>query len=107
MGLSILSRVPLKRTVRALADSFWSCLKSTSVPIYDARQCDKGFGFSDGDFAKLSTWPLYGKGKKDLPTDESAVVAVGYTLGTYLNAKTQDPVLSANLQFVILLGRTQ
>ena len=48
--------------------------------------------------------PLYADGKEDL--DSTALVAVGYSLGTYVNNKSQERQLSCNLQFVILLGNT-
>jgi hypothetical protein len=48
--------------------------------------------------------PLYANGKEDL--DSTALMAVGYSLGTYANNKTQERQLSCNLQFVILLGNT-
>jgi hypothetical protein len=76
------------------------------VPIYDGRATDsqKPFSFTVDDFSKLSSLPIYSKGSQDLSGDH--VVAVGYTLGTYLNTRTSEPNLSSNIQFVILLGET-
>jgi hypothetical protein len=76
------------------------------VPIYDGRATDTRlpFSFTANDFANLSSLPLYSKGKQDLTGDH--IVAVGYTLGTYVNTRTNEPNLSSNLQFVILLGET-
>lgn len=72
------------------------------VPVYDgrARNGRPGFGFSDADFQKLSSWPLYRKPPCEVPT--GAVVSVGYTVSTYTG--TTEPVLSSNIQFVILLA---
>jgi len=72
------------------------------VPVYDgrARNGKPAFMFSDADFSKLSTWPLYRKGTSEIPVD--SIVSVGYTLGTYKG--TTGPVLSSNIQFVIVLA---
>jgi hypothetical protein len=56
--------------------------------------------FNDSDFQRLSTWPLYRKGTKEIPVD--SIVSVGYTIGTYRGAT--GPVLSSNIRFVILLS---
>jgi hypothetical protein len=79
---------------------------SIPVPIYDGREVGshKAFTFTDDDFNKLHTWRLYKDGRRDL--DDRSVVAVGYTIGTYLSGKTQERSLSANVQFVVLLGKT-
>lgn len=71
------------------------------VPVYDGRACDgrPAFKFSDADFNKLLSWPLYCKGASEIPSD--SIVSVGYTLGTYKG--TSGPVLSSNIQFVIVL----
>ena len=75
------------------------------VPIYDGRLV-KGaseFTFSDADFSKLATWPLYERGLQDIPYD--AVVSVGYTLNTFGEGPRGGPNgLSTNLHFVILLA---
>ena len=75
-----------------------------SVLIYDGRTKagTAGFTFSDEDFARLERFPLYKNGQRELP--EGAVVAVGYTLGTYVSQGSGKVGLSSNLQFVILLG---
>jgi len=69
----------------------------TIVPIYDAR-AKPGFSFTDKEFSKLHTLPLYADGSEDL--GPNAMVAVN----TYMNARLKGPTLSANVQFVILLG---
>ena len=72
--------------------------------MYDsrARSGKPAFTFSVADFDKLSTWPLYlyKKGTCEIPVD--SIVSVGYTLGTYKG--TTGPVLSSNIQFVIVLA---
>jgi hypothetical protein len=73
----------------------------TIVPIYDAR-AKPGFSFIDKEFSKLHTLPLYTDGGEDL--GPNAMVVVGYTLSTYMNACLKGPTLSSNVQFVILLG---
>jgi hypothetical protein len=75
------------------------------VPIYDGRSIKEAreFTFSDRDFAKLTTWPLYGRGLHDIPYD--AIVSVGYTLNTFGEGPLGGPNgLSTNLHFVILLA---
>ena len=75
------------------------------VPIYDGRPIKgtREFGFSDNDFSKLHTWPLYEQGLQDLPYD--AIVSVGYTLNTFGDGPHGGPNgLSTNLHFVILLA---
>ena len=69
------------------------------VPIYDARKAR--FKFSADDIARIKDLPPYKKGFKDLPQD--AVVAVGYTAGTFVY-QTAQTALALNLMFVILLG---
>ena len=57
--------------------------------------------FNDSDFKCLSTWHLYCNGLiSELP--DNAVVLVGYTLGTYEGISR--PIVSSNLQFIILLS---
>jgi hypothetical protein len=58
--------------------------------------------FTDADFARLSTWPLYDRGHQDLPCD--AIVSVGYTLNTFGEGSRGPNALSTNLHFVILLA---
>ena len=79
---------------------------SASVPIYDGREVGdhKPFRFTDHDFNILHTWRLYKNGRRDL--DDRSVVAVGYTLGTYMTQKNSSRSLSTNVQFVVLLGKT-
>lgn len=75
------------------------------VPIYDGRSVKgaREFTFSDADFAKLSTWPLYERGLQDVPCD--AIVSVGYTLNTFGEGPRGGPNgLSTNLHFVVLLA---
>ncbi|KAF8800969.1 hypothetical protein BYT27DRAFT_7245428 [Phlegmacium glaucopus] len=74
------------------------------VPIYDGRSVEgaREFTFSDTDFAKLSSWPLYERGLQDVPYD--AVVSVGYTLNTFGEGPRGPNGLSTNLHFVILLA---
>jgi hypothetical protein len=75
------------------------------APIYDGRSVKgaREFSFSDADFSKLNTWPLYEQGTQDLPFD--AVVSVGYTLNTFGEGPRGGPNgLSTNVQFVILLA---
>ncbi|KAF8884362.1 hypothetical protein BD779DRAFT_1787287 [Infundibulicybe gibba] len=75
------------------------------VPIYDGRaKTSLPFKFTDKDFDRLTSLPLYRNGQEDLPVD--AVVAVGYTLNTYdrrYNGGSTEQ-LSSNVHFVILLG---
>ena len=76
------------------------------VPIYGGRlvkgACE--LTFSDADFSKLNTWPLYEQGHQDLPYN--SVVSVGYTLNTFGEGPRGGPNgrLSTNLHFVILLA---
>jgi len=78
-------------------------LPQSAVPIYDGRlKLGAGFSFTDADFNNLSKLPIYDNGKSDLP--EHAVVAVGYTLNTYVGEHTGALILSSNIQFAILLG---
>jgi hypothetical protein len=83
------------------------CSSCSPVPIYDGR-CkagdSDGFSFTESNFNNLLSLPLYKKGSRDLPAN--AVVAVGYTLSTYIGKQTGSPILSSNIQFVILLGMT-
>lgn len=76
-----------------------------TVPIYDGHAV-KGaqeFTFSNADFSKLATWPLYEHGLQDLPHD--AIVSVGYTLNTFGEGPCGGPNgLSTNLHFVMLLA---
>jgi hypothetical protein len=75
------------------------------VPIYDGRSGVKRareFTFSDADFGKISSWPLYEGGTQDLPCD--AIVSVGYTLNTFGEGSRGPNALSTNLHFVILLA---
>ena len=58
------------------------------------------FTFSNADFNKLLTWPLYKEGTSEIPVD--SIVSVGYTLGTYKGST--GLVLSSNIQFVIVLA---
>ncbi|KAF8881013.1 hypothetical protein BD779DRAFT_1675678 [Infundibulicybe gibba] len=75
------------------------------VPIYDGRaKTSLPFKFTDKDFDRLTSMPLYRNGREDLPMD--AIVAVGYTLNTYVrhyNGGSTEQ-LSSNVLFVILLG---
>jgi hypothetical protein len=72
------------------------------VPVYDGRAGNgrAPFMFTDADFAKLSSWPLYRKGATDIPAD--SIVSVGYALSTYKGAS--GPVLSSNIHFVIIIS---
>jgi hypothetical protein len=74
------------------------------VPIYDGRQVEgaREFTFTDADFARLSTWPLYEGGVQDVPCD--AVVTVGYTINTFGEGSRGPIGLSTNLHFVVLLA---
>jgi len=56
--------------------------------------------FTDADFSKLSSWPLYCDGATEIPTD--SIVSVGYTLSTYKGSS--GPVLSSNVHFVIVIS---
>ena len=58
------------------------------------------FGFTAAEFGELLSWPLYWGGSTEAPLD--AVVSIGYTLATYQG--NSGPVLSSNLQFIILLS---
>jgi hypothetical protein len=72
------------------------------VPIYDGRKhTNTMFSFEEKAFRSMSDLPLYRDGKRDL--SDKAVVAVGYTVGTW-EGRSGDKNLSTNLQFVILLG---
>lgn len=76
-----------------------------AVPIYDGRRrAGRAFSFTDKDFQDLSDFPLFKNGSQDLPAN--AVVAVGYTLSTYVAERSGLTVLSSNIQFAILLGLT-
>ena len=99
--------LPPARTVTQVsqiqvAKLFKRCSSFPVVPVYDgrARSGKPAFAFSDADFNKLSTWHLYKKGTCEIPVD--SIVSVGYTLGTYKG--TAGPVLSSNIQFVIVLA---
>jgi len=72
------------------------------VPVYDGRARDghEPFLFTESNFNNISTWPMYRKGKSDIPVD--SIVSVGYTLSTYKGLS--GPILSSNVQFVILLS---
>ena len=72
------------------------------VPVYDghARRGHAAFMFTDADFSKLSSWPLYRNGAADIPAD--SIVSVGYALSTYKGAS--GPVLSSNIHFVIVIS---
>lgn len=72
------------------------------VPMYDgrARRGRPAFAFTDTDFKRLSSWPLYHKGSSDIPLE--SVVSVGYSLSTYKAAS--GSVLSSNIQSVIVLS---
>lgn len=75
------------------------------VPIYDSRSVKgaREFRFSDADFSKLSTWPLYEQGLQDLPYD--SIASVRYTLNTFGEGPRGSPNgLSTNLHFVVLLA---
>ena len=82
--------------------SFQPWLTFFSVPVYDGRATEDhaAFAFSDDDFKRLLSWPLYKKGLVEIPGN--AVVSVGYTVGTY-NGKGGFN-LSTNVQFVIVLA---
>lgn len=56
--------------------------------------------FTDSDFAKLSSWPLYRKGSSEIPAD--SIVSVGYSLSSYKGSS--GLVLSSNIQFVIVIS---
>lgn len=85
-----------------------SCQISTFiVPIYDGRVTVNGrpgrpFLFKDDHFKDLASWPLYKKGNHDVPKD--SVVAVGYTVGTYVSSNSGAKYLSSNIQFVVVLS---
>jgi hypothetical protein len=70
--------------------------------VYDgrARNGKPAFTFSDDDFNKLVTWPLYKKGTTEIPVD--SIVSVGYTLATYKGSS--GSMLSTNIQFVVVLA---
>jgi hypothetical protein len=70
--------------------------------MYDgrARNGRSAFMFSDEHFSKLPSWALYKNGTSEIPAD--SIVSVGYTLGTFRG--TTAPVLSSNIQFVIVLA---
>jgi hypothetical protein len=70
--------------------------------VYDGRATEgrDAFTFTDDDFKRLLTWPLYKQGQVEIPGN--AVVSVGYTVGTY-NGKSGFN-LSTNVQFVIVLA---
>jgi hypothetical protein len=80
---------------------FFFSLFSFLVPLYDggATPDHLAFLFSDADFRRLASWPLYQDGQEELPLD--SIVSVGYTLSTYLVPTGR--VLSSNIQFVIML----
>ena len=79
-------------------------VEAEKLEIYfDGRACEDRapFSFNDSDFKCLSTWPLYHNGLiSELP--DNAVVSVGYTLGMYKGISR--PIVSSNLQFIILLS---
>jgi hypothetical protein len=102
--LAILLRVLLRKKVLRYATLYRPDLYSSlAVPIYDGRPKNgKGFSFMDIDFQQLSGLPLYKKGRANLPPN--SLVAVGYTLSTYLGNQSGMTILSSNIQFIILLG---
>lgn len=72
------------------------------VPVYDGRAGPgRKFNFSDSDFASLSSWPIYRRGRGEVDVD--TVVAVGHTVGTYTGAAGR--YLTTNVQFIIVLGK--
>jgi hypothetical protein len=77
-------------------------LFSFLVPLYDGHATPDclAFSFSDADFRRLASWPLYQDGQEELPLN--SIVSVGYTLSTYL--VPTGGVLSSNIQFVIVLA---
>lgn len=58
------------------------------VPVYDGRTSGgKPFGFTPADFDGLPAWPLYKKGRAEIP--HRSVVTVGYTVGHYFIGETK------------------
>ena len=86
---------------------FLPCL-TLEVPVYDSRpgffRQDRGFDFSDNDFASLTSCPRYKLPESEIPID--AAVAVGYTANTYKTTAQSGEFLnlSTNLIFIIVLG---
>ncbi|KAF8872725.1 hypothetical protein BD779DRAFT_1679554 [Infundibulicybe gibba] len=88
-------------TIRTPGTSVLTTGFHEQIPIYDSRaRSGHHFMFSDENFQSLTQMPLYRGGGVDLPFQ--SLVAVGYTLGCY--AGTNGPILSSNIQFVVLLG---
>jgi hypothetical protein len=59
--------------------------------------------YSNADFSKLTSWPLYECGLQDLPCD--SLVMVGYTVNTFGGDVSQGATsLLTNIHFVILLA---
>ena len=61
------------------------------------RHLERGFDFSDSDFAALSSWPRFDM--EEVPSDSA--VAVGYTVNTY--KPKQGGILHCRLTFCLLL----
>jgi hypothetical protein len=69
----------------------------------------KEFTYSDADFSRIASWPLYEQGLRDLPVD--LLVSIGYTVNTFggtvggngEEARTYTNLLT-NLQFIIFLA---
>ena len=75
-----------------------------SAPIYDGRGRDgvPAFDFSPEHFARMESLPIFvdKSGDRDVPA--GAVVAVGYSIGTYNGSRGRS--LSPNLIFLIVLA---
>ena len=75
-------------------------LSSNSVPVYDGRATSSrpAFSFTQEDFDALNKWPRF---KTELP--EESLVAMGYTITTYISGAGKKHA-SINLLFAILLA---
>ncbi len=74
-----------------------------TVPVFDGRSSHgRHFLFRNEDFDNLASMPLYLPGK-DL--DRFTLVSVGYTPSVWCPGENQDPRVSLNVQFVVVLGQ--
>jgi hypothetical protein len=85
--------------------SLYLILMLSSAPIYDGRggNGSPAFDFSADNFTRLESLPMYvneAGERDDVPV--GAVVAVGYSIGTYIGSKGRS--LSPNLLFLIVLA---
>jgi hypothetical protein len=93
----------MRREVCTTCCSHLAVYREVTVPIYDGRATDNraAFNFSDADFRRLLSWPLYRDNEEELPLE--AVVTVSYTVSKY-TSKSGKINLSSNVLFVVVLS---